>query len=277
MTNSSLFYVNTILSVLLVLLLAIFIVVPAPLKASFDRYSIDNNYDPATNAEVKYLYTSYKKPDNKKLLVWFQAGAFVMKNRKTPYGLLNCLNDALVEFDILTFDLPIRSSYTVRDAMLTTNELLGRFKKYDEYYAAGFSTGALLMGSFMKKEMDEETSRKMGVPAIGIRFKAIVGLCGLYSTKFDDSNLESLFKFYIMRDDSNSHLYSCSDLDVPMLVIGATSEFLYTDQTRKFHCAGKCEKKLFSETPLPHEFPLMMDLPEAKESAETVIQFLREN
>ncbi|KAI5630646.1 OrNVorf47-like-3 [Venturia canescens] len=270
------YFVNTILSLLCVILIVLFIISPAPLKKSMEQYILAGESDPATNTKVEDLYTLYSRPNNKKLFVWFQGGAFLLNNRKTSYGILNALNDALIEFDILVFDYPLRFSYSVHDAMLATNKILDQFHGYNEYYAAGYSAGALLMGAFMQKELNKEIARKMDVPVIGIQFKAIIGICGLYQTEFDSTLLTSLFQFYIMRGTPNKKLYSCYGLSVPTLVIGATAEFLYT-QTKKFTKSTGCKLKVFQDTSLPHEFPLMLEFPETKESVESMIEFLRAN
>ncbi|KAI5630645.1 OrNVorf47-like-2 [Venturia canescens] len=272
------YFVNIILTLILIILSVVFIIIPAPMKTSLKDFTlVASESDPATNAEVKDLYTLYSRPNNKKLLVWFQGGAFLLNNRKTSYGILNALNDALIEFDVLVFDYPLRFSHSVHDAMLATNKILEQFYAYDEYYAAGFSVGALLMGAFMQKELNKEIARKVDVPVIGIQFKAIISLCGVYSMKFDCLLLNLISRLYIMRGTPNPHLYSYHGLlSVPLLVISATSEFLYTE-TYKFTKSTACELKVFRGALLPHEFPLMLEFPETKESIESVIEFLRAN
>lgn len=266
-----------------ILALVSLVLVPAPFKPLlFDTYMPPQYYKLATNAtEYDYytVYTGANESHKRNLLVWFNGGGFLYSDRKTSYGILNQLSANLPEFDVLVFDYPVRFRHTVRDAMLAVNRALSETKlgRYDNYYASGMSGGTLLMGTFQSKETTPSVADKIKVPAIGIKFKAMVGVCGLYGPTFDSGLLNAMFRFYIMRGTPSPDLYSCYGLtDTPKLVIGATTEYLYS-QTYRFVALEPCEFKVYNNDLLTHSFPLLNNCPEAQDTVKRITAFLKKH
>lgn len=269
----------------LVLLLALvsIVLIPAPLKPLlFDTYIPPQHYKLAENAKEYGYYTVYKGANElhkRNLLVWFNGGGFLYSDRKTAYGLLNELSRNLPEFDVLVFDYPVRFRHTVHAAMLAVNKALSETTvgRYDNYYAGGMSSGALLMGTFQSKETTPGVADKIKVPAIGIKFRAMVGVCGLYRSTFDNRLLNTMFRFYIMRGTPAPDLYSCYGLtDTPKLVIGATTEYLYS-QTYRFLTLEPCESKVYTNDLLTHSFALLNNCPEAQDTVKRITAFVKKH
>lgn len=266
-----------------ILALVSLVLVPAPFKPLlFDTYIPPQYYKLAANAKEYDYYTVYtgaSKFYKRNLLVWFNGGGFLYSDRKTSYGLLNQLSRNLPEFDVLVFDYPVRFRHTVHEALLAVNNVLSERKlgRYDNYYAGGMSAGTLLMGTFQSKETTPAVADKIKVPAIGIKFKAMVGVCGLYRSTFDNSLLNAMFRFYIMRGTPAPELYSCYGLtDTPKLVISATTEYLYS-QTYRFVAFEPCDSKVYTNDLLTHSFPLLNNCPEAQDTVERITAFVKQH
>lgn len=266
-----------------ILVLVSLVLMPAPFKPLlFDTYIPPQYYKLAANAEEYGYYTVYtgaSKFYKRNLLVWFNGGGFLYSDRKTSYGLLNQLSRNLPEFDVLVFDYPVRFRHTVHEAMLAVNKVLSetRLGRYENYYAGGMSAGTLLMGAFQSKETTPAVADKIKVPAIGIKFKAMVGVCGLYRSTFDSSLLNAMFQFYIMRGTPAPELYGCYGLtDTPKLVISATTEYLYS-QTYRFVALEPCESKVYNNDLLTHSFPLLNNCPEAQDAVERITAFVKQH
>lgn len=266
-----------------ILALVSLVLIPAPFKPLlFDTYIPPQYYMLAANAKEYDYYTVYTGANElykRDLLVWFNGGGFLYSDRKTSYGLLNELSRNLPEFDVLVFDYPVRFRHTVHEAMIAVNKALSETKvrRYDNYYAGGMSAGTLLMGTFQSKETTPAVADKIRVPAIGIKFKAMVGVCGLYRSTFDNGLLNALFRFYIMRGTPAAELYSCYGLtDTPKLVISATTEYLYS-QTYRFVALEPCDSKVYTNDLLTHSFPLLNNCPEAQDTVQRITAFVKKH
>lgn len=271
-----------LLATVALLALVCLVVVPAPLKPLFfDPHLPSQYYKLAANGREIGRYTVYTGAGSlqkQNLLVWFGGGGFLYSDRKTSYGLLNELSAKLPDFDILVFDYPVRFSHTVRESLLAVNGVLAEAAvgKYARYYAGGMSAGVMLMGTFQAKETTPTVADRIKVPATGIKFKAMVGVCGLYRSKFDNRLLNAMFQFYIMRGTPAPELYSCYGLTgTPKLVISATTEYLYT-QTYRFITQEPCESKVYVNDLLKHSFPLLNNCPEARDSIRRIATFVTE-
>lgn len=277
------FVFKLVFTLAVILALVSLVLVPAPFKPLlFDTYIPSQYYKLAANAKEYSYYTVYTGANElhkRNLLVWFNGGGFLYSDRKTTYGILNELSASMPDFDVLVFDYPVRFRHTVRDAMLAVNKVLSEktVGRYDNYYASGMSAGTLLMGTFQSKETTPAVADKIKVPAIGIKFKAMVGVCGLYRSTFDSSLLNAMFQFYIMRGTPAAELYSCYGLtDTPKLVISATTEYLYS-QTYRFVTLEPCESKVYNNDLLTHSFPLLNNCPEAQDTVKRITAFITKN
>lgn len=302
--------VKIIFSLLIIILLLIFILIPAPIKFILNRFTVDSDYDLLKVAKKRDNYTLYSltndDDDNnrstllqtrnnnndiissssslsetirnvkkRRLLVWFHGGAFIFSDRRMAYGLLNNLFEKISkDTDILVFDYPVRFRHTLRDSLLSINKTLGQFVGlYDEFYSGSISAGTLLMGAFQNKESSPEIAARMKVPIIGVQFKAMIGVCGVYDTRFDSRLLNVLFDFYIMRGTPAPETYTCYNANVPFLVIGSTGDYLFM-QTHRFINTHPCDYHIFNDDNLTHVFPLLQNIRESREVIEKVVDFL---
>lgn len=219
-------------------------------------------------------YTLYHRENNKKLLVFFNGGAFIYSNRKNTYGLLNELSTLLKEYDILTFDYPVRFDFTIKETMLNINETLKKFLNYESYYGLSESAGSLLLGTFCLKESNLDFSKKIEIPQIGINFKCFIGITGVFSIDFNNRILNNLFKIYIMRNTPNLKLYSAFNLNIPRLIISNKYDFLFT-QTENFLQNQPSSYKIFENELLPHTFIFSNIYKETSESIQLIFNFLK--
>lgn len=274
------FMFKLVFTLTVMLALVLLVLIPAPLKPLlFDTYLPPQYYKLAANGKEYSYYTVYtgaSKLNKRNLLVWFTGSGFLYSDRKTTYGMLNELSASMPDFDVLVFDYPVRFRHTVREAMLAVNKVLSETTvgRYDNYYAGGMSAGTLLMGTFQSKETTPAVADEIRVPAIGIKFKAMVGVCGLYRSAFDSRLLNLMFKCYVMRGTPAAKLYSCYGLtDTPKLVISATTEYLYS-QTYQFVKLEPCEYKVYTNDLLTHSFPLLNNCPEAQDTVKLITAFI---
>lgn len=279
---SAISVIKTVFTVVVVLALVSLVLVPAPFKPLlFDAHVPPQHYKLAANAGESGYYTVYTGAaaatrQNRNLLVWFGGGGFLYSDRKTSYGILNELSARLPEFNVLVFDYPVRFKHTVRESLLAVNRVLSEVGvgRYENYYAGGMSAGVLLMGTFQSKETSSTVADRIRVPAIGIKFKALVGVCGLYRSRFDSLLLNTMFQFYIMRGTPAPELYSCYGLTgTPKLVVSATTEYLYS-QTYRFITTEPCESKVYDNDLLKHSFPLLNNCPEAQDTVRRIAAFI---
>lgn len=268
-------------SIIVIIIIIIFISYPAPIKNMISQMHIAPiyNLNTAYGKEFKedgYTLYSGNSNNNQNLLVWFHGGAFLYSDRKTAYGFLNKLYELIKDYcDILVFDYPVRFSNTVRDSMLRCNYIIKKFIfKYTSFYCGGMSAGCLLMGTFIKKETIRGVAEKIKVPVIGVIFKAMIGLCGVYEPNFNNSKLlNSAFDFYIMSGTPSADLYTCYGLNLDKLIVGAISEYLY-QQTYKYANTEPCTKIIYQNKNLTHSFPLLLNTPESKECIKSIADFL---
>lgn len=271
-----LFILNFLLSVFVLLCFIYVIYRPNVLKFCLTRILPTFEYKLPNEATEIDNYTIYHstKNEKKRLLVWFNGGAFLFSQRKCAYGILNTLFEKLNDYDLLVFDYPVRFDYTLHDTMMSINKTLSKFLNYNEYVAVGMSAGTLLMGTFISKEQSSEIAEQIAVPQIGLKFQAFIGLNGVYNTKYNSVLLTELFSFYILRNIKTPKNYTCYNLKIPKLIINCTNDFLY-DQTRSFLLSEHAEFKLYDNPQLTHLFPLFQNLPEAKDVIERIVSFVK--
>lgn len=219
--------------------------------------------------------TLYFRSGNSKLLVWFIGGSFIFSQRDQVYGFLNKLFDKIGhEFDILTFQYPVRFKYTLQQSMLAINDILKDYiLQYDEHYAGSMSAGTLLLGAFCQKEKSVKVAKDIGVPQIGLQFKKLISICGLFEPEFNSSLLNGIFNFYIARGTPGIKYYSFYNLSPDKLVIGSVSDFLY-QQTLKFISTEKCTFRIFTNPQLGHVFCKLLNYAESLDTIDMISKFL---
>lgn len=265
-----------VLSLFFLIIVALFVITPMPLKFVIQQLTTGPRYPVSPNAVETNDYTLYTRPNNDNLLIWFNGGAFLFSEKKTTYGLLNQINDLLLNFDILVFNYPTRFTYTVYESLMGCNKIISNFiGSYKNYYSGGYSAGVLLMGTFIRKENDLATAQQLQIPQLGINIKAAVCVNGLYDTRLTNRIVNQLFKTYILRGTDHIQLYSMYNLSLPKLVIGAYSEFL-NNQTKRFlqYEYVDVESKIYDNPSLTHLFPLYNDVAESKDAVARIVKFL---
>jgi acetyl esterase/lipase len=304
MTISIVSIISLVLTILLIVTLVILVIRPAPIKQLIRSLYTDIAYDADSNATITDTYTLYRNtsqittlpkmrrevnvtdpPDttitNKALIVVFIGGSMLTCNINQIYGVCNLLYEKVAfTHDIVIVKYPVRFKYTVHDSMVAINNTLQQFVHYTNVHALGFSIGTLLAGAFQQKERNKIAAQTMDLPQIGMQFKSIIGVCGVYENIFSTSLLTHLFSFYIMKNTPGIQFYTCYNLELPMFIISSMSDFLLS-QTRKFvHEAiafsnDQSEYIIYKSTSLPHSFVQYINLDEAKEAIQKIANFLR--
>lgn len=253
---------------------------PDPIKKVLNYAYPSVPYEVNENAKVTDEYTLYSNKDSPadKLVVVFIGGSGIFSNVSTVYGFTNHLNTALgVEYDILTFPYPVRFKYTVHDTLVHITNLLRNFLHYNEYHAIGISYGAMLFGGFYQKESNADIAREMQVDRIGINFRSFTGISGIYSSQFNISLLTKMFHFYILRKTPGNKYYSCYGIrDISVFVISSLSDFLLS-QTINFLNSEHPESYIYRTKKLPHNFPQLLNLPEATDCIDRVVKHIKGN
>lgn len=219
--------------------------------------------------------------DNRhKLIVFFIGGSFLFQDLTSHYGIGNRLYEIMgpENFDVMLVRYPVRFASTLRESMLSINKTLSDVMlRYKEFYAIGYSAGALLASVFIQKELDSRYASKIRVPQIGLSFRKFIGICGLYYPIFMNNKiLTRLFKYYILRGTVSADMYTIisSMESIPKLVISNTTDFLY-DQTVKFiQTLPNTAYKIYTNTDLHHTFMEHIDLVESKDAFELIRKFV---
>lgn len=247
------------------------------LKIQLNKLNVDLNHK---NIISKTSFESSTPQSKTKLIVVFIGGSFLFRDLTSHYGIGNELyklfqNDG---YDIMLMSYPVRFSHTLQQSMLSINDTLQKFlRKYDSFYAIGYSAGALLATVFMQKEADLSYSQQIQIPQIGISFKKFVGICGLYYPQFNNNLiLTKLFYYYILRKTTNGKMYSSSNPleKIPKLVISSTTDFLYNQTTKFIQNTPNTTYKIFNNPSLTHTFVENINLLETVESLNLIHKFI---
>lgn len=264
-----------VFTVLILFLLIRFLWKPVYIKTILNKLSDPIEYNLHENAKIQKNYILYSKEGNKNLTIIFHGGAFLFSDFKNAYGFSNSLYEHLKTFDILIFQYPVRFDFTIEQAMIAINDILKNFiNRYDNYTAIGVSAGVLLMGTFLQKEMNKDVAQKICVPQIGLNISKFVAINGVFDTNFNNSVLNKLFSFYIMRGTSSIKNYSCYNLSVPKLIISNTYDFLY-EQTKNYIKTEQCSLKIFQNKNLDHRFIFYQNLNETNIAIKSISSFLQ--
>lgn len=271
------FVFTTLLAIMFVVATIYIAIKPTPIKYIIKKMRPSAQYDPSLIAKVTDKYTLYASPDSKhtNLIVVIMGGSGLFSNLHAIYGITNWLYDRVgATYDIVTFKYPTRFEYTIHDTMLSINESLKNFIQYKTVDVIGVSFGVLLAGAFYNKETSLKQSNEMKVPQIGLHFRSLIALSGLFDLNFTSTMVETLVKHYIMKNVPAKQNYTCYDIQIPALVICARSDFLIAQSLRFCKKNTEIQYKIYDVDHLPHAFCQFINLPESQESLEIVVDFL---
>lgn len=216
------------------------------------------------------------------LVMWFVGGGFLRTDRRSSFGTINELTAILVEYDIVTFDYPVRFRYTVADALRRSYGVLNAVQRYNgkpyrRVHAVGMSAGVMLIGAFVQNETYDEANRQLAVPRSGVLFRSVVSVCGLLSQSFADRYIDAVFAYYIMRGTPGKRYYGCRNLPkMPKLIVTTAGDFL-AFQSREFVDSETGEFHVYPSVGLRHSFALSPRIPETRDLIERVVRFVIEN
>lgn len=278
-------WLKVFITVLVLGSLILLLIFPLPAKPLLYHAFYSPVYEPrdsdsTVTVERRNDYTLYRATDeqrqNERLIVVLIGGAFLFNNLRTHYGFSNLLHERASKdgYDLMVVRYPVRFRNTMRDMMLSLNKSLSEVLRYRVYHAIGFSAGALLAGTFVRKEDDKAYAEKIRVPQIGLRFSSFVGLCGLYEPVFDVQLFTRLFSFYVSRGTPGAKLYTCYGLRIPRFVVSSNQDILYAQTVKYLRSEPDVRRKIFDKR-LPHSFVQMINLPESVETIDLIAQFIQ--
>ena len=269
----------TLMSILFVVWFVWVLYKPNFLRNMLAIYMPSIDHTPAENVIQKENWALYSNtPTPKNLVVFFNGGAFCYSDKASSFGMLNQLSVNLgSDYDILTFDYPVRFNHTLKETLCAINTTLSQFQsKYENFYALSLSAGCLLAGTFIKKETDAALAEKIQVPQIKLTFKAFIGINGIYNTELDNDIANALFSGYITRGSPNVNLYSAYNLTIPKMVVDVTDQFLFV-QGKKFLTSETVEERVVytDADGLGHSFILYPNIIKTKETLEKISNFIK--
>lgn len=238
---------------------------------------------PATDVKLynATLYLGSESSAGSNLLVWFNGGGFLHTDRRSSFGVLNELSKSLKDFDLVTFEYPVRFRYTLSKSLDTVHRLLKTLRSYKPYpnlYAIGTSAGVLLSGAFQHNEIDDNAHEKIGIIRSGTPFRCIISLCGLLMPELEDYYLNAAFKFYILRGTHGSQYYTCLGLPkTPKFLISSTGDYLLRQTMRFLELEPQTMHIVFKNKQLRHSFALMPHFDETQKTIASVVRFLYDN
>lgn len=275
------FFLSIILALILLVVIVYTLIRPTVLKPLIYRLAISGEYEPLPLADVQTDYTLYTTKNSntkqRELIVVLIGGAFLIRSMKSYYGVANYLYTAMSDaYDVAVLQYPVRFSHTVRDAILSINETLTKIAlSYRACHMIGFSAGALLAGTFIRKEVDAQLAKSLQVPQIGLRVASMTSVCGLLYTMFSNDLLNLLFQFYIMRNTPSAKSYHAQSLNVPTLVVTSRQDILY-NQSMRYAQSEPCEVKIVNGK-LIHMFVQLINLEEARECLDVIMKFIKKS
>jgi len=292
------FNFHLILDILLVLCILYLIANPIPLKFVLGSLIHVPQYEPVAKASTAngkimnfevdgFRTTIYDNGDPQcdNLVVFVQGGAFLITSINTTYGLLNSLNEALPDstYDIVVFDYCVRFRYTIQNSVTHVYKVIRHcrlLKPYTRLHGIGMSAGSLICGAMQTCEQNTTLDKKMCVRLpnehASYSFRCFVSLCGLLSTRFDNTYLDWLFRVYLTRGSAGTQYYSCYDLSpqLPVLIVSSESEFLAL-QSIRFVASQNCDSLIFpAKDSLPHTFPLFPNIEQTVRIVDRIKSFV---
>lgn len=264
------------------MLLLFLLLRPVILKPMLRRYAASMRYEPLPVAKRSSQYIVYSESEpseikQRDLIVLFIGGAFLIQSIEAYYGIANQLYTLMSKtHDVLVVQYPVRFAHTITESMLVLNQTLAEVAMpYKACHFVGFSAGALLAGTFIRKEMNKLVSQSIEVPQIGLRVDSMISVCGMLYSSFDNDILNWVFQYYIMHKTKSPKSYGAQALNVPTLVISCKDDILY-NQTVRYVQSEPCQSKIFDER-LPHVFAQMINLPESKIVVERIAEFIKDS
>ena len=247
-----------------------------------ERNAISGENSTATVASS--IYDARDTPSStdkrKNVIVFFIGGSFLFQDLTSHYGIGNKLYELMgpKNFDVMLVRYPVRFGSTLQQSMLSINKTLSEIiLKYKEFYAIGYSAGALLASVFIQKELDIDYSSKIKVPQIGLTFRKLIGICGLYYPVFvNNAILTRLFRFYILRSTVSPSMYTVTSAleSIPKLVISNTTDFLYAQTAKFIQTIPNTAYKIYTNTQLNHTFIENVDLVESQDAFVLMQKFI---
>lgn len=269
-----------ILGLMVIVLGVMLLLRPIIVKPILRKLMRSDEYDPLPSAKEYPNYTLYSTAaggelKSRDLVVVFMGGAFLIQSPRSYYGLTNRLYTALSKtHDVLLLCYPVRFSYTIKQSMLAINETLSNVAvPYKACHFIGFSAGALLAGTFARKERNQQISRSIEVPQIGLRVDSLVSVCGLLYSSLRNDLLDALLGYYVFWKTPSQKSYHAQAMNVPVLVVSSVKDLLY-NQTLSYVQSEPCESKIFNAT-LSHVFAQNISTPESTETVKLIVAFIR--
>jgi acetyl esterase/lipase len=218
------------------------------------------------------------------LVIWFHGGCFIDERPKNILPFLEFFSEYAHAVDIFTFDYPLPFKFSFDDTLIYVNYILKDLLAQHDYtnvYFAGDSAGAFFAVKTMEIEMSSSMRKELKVDAIGCHINGFIGICGFYDTTFNNNALgEMVFKFYLMRNIKSTKKYKKSNVIHPMLIVTSSSDFLL-DQSRNFADRHRSypnnSYKVFNTPNTTHCFLTNIHLPETKELAVDILEFIEAN
>lgn len=267
---------SILVSILILSVLVLIVLFPEPIKPLISALVPNIEYQQNDNAKLIGKTTLYSNPtsNHDKLIVVFIGGCGLFSNRNNFYGMTNVMNELMgSNYDILLFEYPVRFKNTILETMLAINKILVDYIHYTTIHAVGVSFGSLLAGAFCQKEAFISKALAMKVPQIGMRFASLSAVSGVLDCSFSAQLMTSLFNFYIMRNTPGILNYTCYGLQIPRLVISATTDFLVA-QTTRFIQNEVGQYKIYNSKNLPHAFIQYINLEEAIDAIGRIRDFI---
>ena len=222
------------------------------------------------------LYQRSNKP-SKSCILWFGGGAFISGSKKGVYGMMNAIHESELNIDQITFTYPLRFDYTLQDMIKSANDVVLKFKDtYKSFHLIGISAGALLAGTFARKEMLPNTADHIQVEKLGVTVKSLSFLSPCLSFDFQSSIVAAIAKYYIGRGTPYLSEYNCNNLHLPTLIVTSVSDPL-SELSKTFSKSNKCTLKTYSDDVTNHAFMLNMAYKQSHEVISLLVDFIKSN
>lgn len=256
---------------------------PDIIKPLLFKFAYTGDYEPLPIARSVGNYTWYRDEQSgnwkhRDLIVIVIGGAFMLQSLKSYYGIANAMYTSMSGqgYDVVVVQYPVRFKHTIQQAMLSLNETLKDIAlTYKACHFIGFSAGALLAGTFIRKERNEQLARAIKVPQIGLRVDSFTSICGLLYANFENDILNALFNFYVMRGTASAKSYHAQALNVPTFLISSQNDILHK-QTIRYVRSEQCESKIYKYK-ITHLFVQLINLKESQECIKEMIKFIRKS
>lgn len=256
------------------------------------RQTVDTTYKPSQYVVDQFadghmlpadtlFYTDAAVSEPTALVVIVLGRSFMTTSpRNEDVGFANKLYEGVkTKCDLLVVGYPGRDDTSIieilRHITNTVQEATAKKEYSGGFHFVGLSSGAMLAGAFIRKEIRPDIAKILDVPRLGLRICSFSSVCGIFTfNSLINPAIDAQIRRVILGPIRAHGIFDISSgfHNIPTCVITAKSDFLHS-QSRDFIAKFKSTNYVTSRY-VPHLFTRIVGLPEAQEATSVLARFI---